>query len=241
MMNWQISHHRTAITFQILCAVAVCAAVQALPARAAAAVNAAREKAPALVASTPQSLVARMVSAKGSDYERMPQVLGLEGKALEQYQAALKKRNEAYEKWEKSAQGQKYVEARKQFTSARRGRDGRMSTEARKSYDTLRAEQEKLRRDLRKEFNRQFTPGQLRLWSGDMLYTAVIAHFDPAQLDENQKQQATAICCVLGATVNESAKDQDPYFEPTGKMKDRAIEEIRMLVLRADQRGKVRG
>jgi hypothetical protein len=178
--------------------------------------------------------LARAVAAKGSDYDRMPVVLGLEGKQLEKYQAALKARDEAYAKWLKSPEGQKYDAAEKEMRQTRRGRNRQAAEEAKKKYAPLRAEQEKVRSDLRREFNKQFNPEQLRLWAGDMLYTEVMQSFAPARLSDEQKAQALAICCVL-ADVSEVGIKHDPYLEPNDNLKERATSEISRMVLRADQ------
>lgn len=199
-----------------------------------------RKPAPAAAApaaaSTPLS---RAATAKGADYDRMPIVLGLEGKQLEKYQAALKARDEGYANWLKSDEGQKYDAAEKEMRQTRRSRNQQAADEAKKKYEPLRAKQEKVRADLRREFNKQFTPEQLRLWAGDMLYTAVLPRFSGAQLSDEQKAQALAICCVL-ADVSEFTIKQDPYLEPTANLKERAMREIERLVLRADQQGKTR-
>ena len=126
---------------------------------------------------------------------------------------------------------------RKRNRQTRRARN-QAADEAKKKYEPLRAKQEKVRADLRREFNKQFTPDQLRLWAGDMLYTAVLPKFS-GQLSDEQKAQALAICCVL-ADVSEFAIKHDPYLEPTANLKERAMREIERLFLRADQQGKTR-
>lgn len=194
--------------------------------------------APAAISAS-SSPLSRLVAAKGTDYDRMPIVLGLEGKQLEKYQAALKARDEGYAKWLQSPEGQKYDAAETEMRKTRRGRDQAAATEAKKKYEPLRAEQEKVRSDLRREFNKQFKPEQLRLWAGDMLYNAVLQNLASTQLSEDQKAQALAICCVL-ADVSEVSIKHDPYLEPDAKLKERAITEISRLVLKPDQKGRIR-
>jgi hypothetical protein len=190
----------------------------------------------AAIAPTPLS---RAATAKGNDYDRMPIVLGLEGKQLEKYQAALTARDEGYAQWLKSDEGQKYDAAEKEMRQTRRGRNQQAADEAKKKYEPLRVKQEKVRADLRREFNKQFNTQQLRLWAGDMLYTVVSPKFSAAKLSDEQKAQALAICCVL-ADVSEFTIKHDPYLEPTDSLKERAMREIERLVLRADQQGKTR-
>ncbi len=199
---------------------------------------AAKTPAPAVI-SPASSPLSRLVASKGSDYDRMPIVLGLEGKQLERYQAALKARDEAYAKWLQSPEGQKYDAAEKEMRKTRRGRDQAAATEAKRKYEPLRAQQEKVRADLRREFNKQFKLEQLRLWAGDMLYTAILQELSPANLSDDQKAQALAICCVL-ADVSEVSIKHDPYLDPNAKLKERATAEISRLVLRPNQQGKTR-
>jgi len=190
-------------------------------------------------AATATTPLARAVAAKGSDFDRMAIVLGLDGNALVRYHASLAERDAAYAKWLKSAEGQKYDAAQKELNRAKRGRNQQGLPDAQKKYEPLRSEQEKVRADLRREFNKQFKPEQLRLWAGHMLYTTVISKFEIAKLDDAQKQQALAICCVLVGSLDDAAIAKDPYLNPDAKSQERAKAEIERLVLGADQRGKM--
>lgn len=195
----------------------------------------------------PQSVVARGVAAKGSDFDVIPVVLGLSGEKLEKYQKALAKRDAGYKKWEESTEGQSYLAAQKNAAgaAARPGqRAGRrpaagaqqaQPTDAQKKYQELRAKQEAVRKDLRREFNKQFDTDQIRLIAGHMLYESVSSRLRNSRLDESQKHQAYALCSALTANLDESAATKDPYLEPDAKTVDAALAQVTRVILRPDQ------
>lgn len=196
--------------------------------------------------SAPQSVVARGVAAKGSDFEVIPLVLGLTGEKLERYQNALAKRDAGYKKWEESADGKAYLAAQKNTASgaarpAQRGRrpaagaQQAQPTDAQKKYQELRAKQEAVRKELRLVFNKQFDTDQLRLIAGHMLYEAVASRLRNSRLDESQKHQVYALCSALTATLDESAATKDPYLEPDTKTVDAAVAQVARVILRPDQ------
>jgi len=73
------------------------------------------EKPAATVTGSP---AARAVAAKGSDFDRLPVVLGLEGDALEKYKKSLADRDAAYKKWAESDKGRAYTVAQKEVAAA---------------------------------------------------------------------------------------------------------------------------
>ncbi len=189
-------------------------------------------------AAAPLSPAARALAAKGADYDRIPELLELTGADLEKYKQKLAERNAGYEKWEKTPKGIEYATAWKDVTAARRnGRNSDRATAAEKKAQPLRAEQETVRADLRREFNKQFDLSQLRRIAGDELYDKIFRRFAGSRLSDEQKQQAYVACGVVAAMhVDEKVAESDPYLSPTDKMQTEAIDMIRLTVLRADQK-----
>lgn len=64
------------------------------------------------------SPAARAIAAKGSDFDRLPVVLGLEGESLEKYKKSLAERDAAYKKWAESEKGKAYAAAQKELAAA---------------------------------------------------------------------------------------------------------------------------
>jgi hypothetical protein len=174
--------------------------------------------------------------AKGSEYERMPLVLGLTGEALARFEKKLAERNAGYDKWARSPRGQQYAAAQEELNAARRSRNATRIAQAEQKYKPLRAEQESVRRELRREFNTVLDAAQQKLWAGYMLYDDVIDDFASANLTEQQKQQAFVACAVLAAMyTDEGAIQRDPYLEPSAMLSAEAIKTIKQLVLTAEQ------
>ena len=217
---------------------------------------------PAAAEAKPLTPAARAVAATGSDFNQMPAVLGLEGEALEKFTKALAARDEGYKAWAESEKGKSYAAAQKEVAAAQGGgqgagagprRGGRRGVapqanaagspklaEAQKKYEPLRAEQEKVRRDLRATFNKQFTTAQLRALAGHALYDRAVDRFAQAKLSDDQRAQAHVACSALTADLSEEELAKDPYLAPDAKLVEKAVDVIKAHVLRADQRDGVR-
>lgn len=188
-------------------------------------------------AAAERTLAERGVAARGSDFDRIPQVLNLTGAQLETYKKKLAERNEGYAKWAAGERGKAYAAAEKQYKETKQGGKAPQVAEVEKKYRPLRAEQEAVRKELRRQFNAIFTPDQLKIWAGHMLYSEVMDKLGRAAIGDEQKREIHVACSVLAAqSLSDGDVQRDPYLKPDDQAIAKATEVVKLLILKPGQK-----
>jgi hypothetical protein len=171
-----------------------------------------------------------MPSGRGNDFTLMGQVITFTPEQKEKFEAAVKARNEGYDRWAKSERGVRYQALKTQETAARRAGNEAKLKEISTELTALRAEQEKVRADLRRELNKSLTLEQQRQWASHALFLRATTNLGRSALGEGQKKEAKAITDRIAAErVKEGTAERDPYLlldEAAVKQASAEIEKI---------------
>lgn len=154
-----------------------------------------------------------MPSGRGNDFALMGQVITFTPEQRAKFDAAVKARDEGYDQWAKSERGKRYEQLRTEETAARRARNEAKLKEVRAGLEPLRAEQERVRTDLRRELNKSLTLQQQRQWASHALFLRATTNLGRSALSEGQKAEAKAITDRIAAErVKEGTAERDPYL-----------------------------
>jgi hypothetical protein len=177
--------------------------------------------------------VVPMPGGRGDDYTVMGQTLTFTPEQKAKFDAAVKARNEAYDKWAKSERGQRYQQLKTQETAARRANDAAKLGQVTPELTALRAEQENVRAGLRREFDKSLTLDQQRQWASHALLLRATKALERTALTEAQKKEAKTITDRIAAErVNAGTAQRDPYLLLDEAAVREASEGIRKLTRR---------
>ena len=172
----------------------------------------------------------------------MEKVLSFSTRDRELFKAKLAQRNKGYDQWLRGPRGQRYSDVASELSDARQSGDQQKVSQLEAEYARLRSEQEALRLKLRREFNSALSLTQQQRWAGHVLFTSIVGRFKDADLSDEQKQQAFAVCVALAAqSFDEPALEKNPYAKPDDAIQDRASGIVHDHVLTTKQREKIDG
>ena len=167
-----------------------------------------------------------------NDYVAMQQDLTFTPEQKAKFDEALKVRNAAYDTWAKSPRGLRYTAASTEEAAARRANDSAKLAKLTPEVAELRKEQEKVRADARREFNKAMTLDQQKQWAGRNLYVRALAAIKNPTLTDAQKKQAREIANQIATDrVKAGTADKDPYLLMDEAAVNKATEEIKAKVL----------
>lgn len=171
---------------------------------------------------------AKAITATGSEYQQMPVVLTFESEAQKQELIkAAQVRDAGYVAWRDSERGKQYEKTRAELEAAKKANDAAKVTELTEAYKPLRAEQEKVREDLRRAFNKSLTLEQQKQWAGHSLYETTLATLRKPMTTQ-QKIDAHRICeQVARDSVNRRTIDKDPYLMLDKETQDKALAAVK--------------
>ncbi len=176
--------------------------------------------------------VVPMPSGLGDDYVEMQRDLTFTPEQKAKFDEALKARNAGYDAWAKSPRGMRYSAARNEEAAARRANDADKLAKLTPEVAELRKEQEKVRTDLRREFNKVLTLEQQKQWAGRNLYIRALAALKNPTLTDAQKKQAREIANGIAAgKVKQGTAEKDPYLLLDEAAVNQTTEEIKAKVL----------
>lgn len=182
------------------------------------------------------SPAAHAVAVRGDDYAQMMSVFIMDAADKARVKKAIDARAAAMKKWNDSARGKAYAAAEKELAEATPTGDKDRLARAMAALAPLRAEQEEVRKDLRRKLFKALEEDEIQRWAGHMLFKVVMEQFDENELTNEQQQQAHVICCLLASeTIKAADAQSDPYLKPSEELTGKALDAVQRLVLRADQ------